>query len=354
MQEKKRVSILTFPRAINYGAVLQAVALAKKLENSNAEVVFLDHYCESVEKDNKLFDFGRLRDIKYVIAHVLNMPIAIVRKKRFRRFQNKHMKFVKSTANTDIIVVGSDQVWNYNLTGNDWFYFLNQSDTEYKKVAYAASFGISTVAQEYQDVLRPFLNDFDYIAVREETAVNIIKKIINKNIPLVLDPTLLLTPKQWKQIIRYKEIDDSYIFVYTVHRSNELWDFAYFLSREFNLPIKTVSSSVFHNYRAKTCFAASPEKWLELLSNAEYVVTNSFHGLAFSLNFNKQVYYEVSVKGGDVGSRLVDMADRYEISNQEISRNWKSFSKINYDKVNVSIEDDRKKSEKYIDSFLEN
>lgn len=345
-----KLAILTFPKAINYGAVLQSFALFKKLQPFCSQVCFLNHNCEAIEKTNSLFDFKNILSPKYTLAHIINFPNAFKRKQKFKDFWKKNFVFSNRSPNSfDAVIVGSDQVWNYNLTQNDWTYFLNFKKEKTKKIAFSASFGLSRIDDSKKEHISSLISDFDFLSVREQTGLDILKDLTTKSAQLTLDPTLLLSPKEWSFLIENKK--ENYIFVYTVFKSNELWNFAINLSKKTGLPIKSVAYSRLNTKRAKYDFSAGPKEWLSLLYNAKYVITNSFHGVAFSLNFSKQFFYSLPQSKDDVSSRLKDICERYNLSNREISK-CENFCNINYAKIQKQLNAEREASQKFINSFL--
>ncbi len=347
-----KISILTFPKAINYGTALQAVALKKKLEDFKNDVCFLEHNCAEIEKSNSVFDFRECLNPKYIIAHLYNLPVALKRKKSFKDFQKKYMSFSNdSPEGFDAVVAGSDQIWNYNLTNNDWFYFLNFKKQNCKKIAYAGSFGLSKIDDDKKEIINNCLSDFDYLSVREKTAQDILQNDFNIQSQLVLDPTLLLTEKDWQNFYNKDLYSTGFIYVYTVFNSPTLWDFAYKLSKQTGKPIRTIRYSKLHKPDAECCFTAGPGEWLSHLSGADYVVTNSFHGVAFSINFNKQFFFELPPEKSGVGSRLADITARYGLENREISV-ANIDSTIDYTYTNQKLTEDRLSSEEFIKQFL--
>lgn len=347
-----KVGILTFSRVINYGAALQAIALQHTLREQGSEASLIDYRCEAIDSTSKLFDFKEILNVPYVIAHVANLPFAYKRKKAFQGFWNRYCQFTNEAPERyDIIVTGSDQVWNYNLTGHDMFYYLDFEKKNTKKVAYAASFGLSSIPEEKYDTLRPLLEDFDYLSVREKTAAKIVNDICGRDIACtVLDPTLLLHKTQWEEMSDPAIQISRYIFVYTVFNSDSLWAFAEQLSRETGLPIKTVSYSRFHQHKAEYIFTAGPAQWLGYMLRADYVVTNSFHGMAFSVNFQKNFFYELPPSSSGVSSRLADMAERYGLQEREIGEVTLD-SAIDWQKVDQKLEKDRRSSVAFIQKF---
>ena len=196
-----KISILTFPKAINYGTALHAVALKKKLEDLGNDVYFLEHKCEEIEKTNRVFDFKAALNPKYALAHLYNLPVALKRKNNFKAFHQKYMAFSNELPTSfDAVVAGSDQIWNYNLTNDDWFYFLDFPKNNTKKIAYAGSFGLSEIPNDKKQKTKECLSDFDFLSVREQTAQDILQNDFNIKSELVLDPTFLLNKTEWEQL----------------------------------------------------------------------------------------------------------------------------------------------------------
>ncbi len=353
-----KIGILTFPKAINYGATLQATALRKTLLNrSVGSVVFLSYENPAIQSTSKLFDFSEAFSLKYTLAHIYNLPEAIKRLSNFKSFWKKHLSFGSDKPNEyDIVITGSDQVWNYTLTNNDWFYFLDFKKQNTKKVAYAASFGLSQIDDTHKEKMTELFSDFDHLSVREKTASNIIVSLVHNAPPVVLDPTLLLDKDDWTEYSDKSYKTTGYIFVYTIHYSDTVWEYAQKLSDMTGLPIKTISYSKLHKQNAEYDFTAGPDKWLSYMMNADYVVTNSFHGLAFSINFEKNFFFDLPSEKLGVGSRLSDITERYALSDRNISgHNFTPTTEApDYTIKRAMLSRDRKSSIEFIDSFLTN
>ena len=346
-----KVGIVTFPKAINYGTALQAAALERALRDCGADAFFLDHRCYSIDSSDMLFDLRHALNPKYTLAHIINFPISYKRKKKFNAFHQKYMTFGADNPSVcDVVVTGSDQVWNYNLTGDDFYYFLDFPKNGKKKVSYAGSFGLSQIEERHYEKMREVFADFDAISVREERARELINEIAGLDSEVVLDPTLLLTREDWEQYMAPKK-DSGYIFVYTVFNSDSLWEYAYELSRKTGLPIKTISYSRMHKREAECDYTAGPDDWLRYMADADYVVTNSFHGTAFSINFKKQFFFELPPQKSGVGSRLANITARYGLSDRELQK-AQPDAVIDYKDADKALAADRERSYQFIKNFL--
>ncbi len=347
-----KISILTFPKAVNYGGALQAAALKRKLEDLGNEVCFLEHKCEEIEKTNRVFDFREAVNPKYTLAHLYNLPVALKRKNNFKAFQQKYMSFSNAAPQSfDAVVAGSDQIWNYRLTADDWFYFLDFEKQNTKKIAYAGSFGLSNIPDDKKQKTKECLLDFDFLSVREQTAKALIENEFGIKSDLVVDPTFLIDKNEWKQFFDGDLYSDGYIYVYNVVYSPTVWEFAYKLAEKTGKKIRTVCYSKIHRPNAECCFTAGPSEWLSHISAADYVVTNSFHGVAFSINFNKQFFFELPPQKLGVGSRIVDITTRYGLADRELTK-ADMDAVIDYTYTNQRLNEDRLASVEFIKSFL--
>ena len=344
-----KIGIVTFPEAVNYGTSLQAAALKRALDPYAEDVFFLRHRCPAIDASNALFDLKSAKDPKYVAAHLYNFATARERQKNFERFFAQYIPVRDAVPDElDVVVAGSDQIWNYNLTGSDPFYFLDYPKNHSRKTAYAASFGLSAIDEKYHVDLRRLLADFDALSVREQTAAALIKEICGMDVPVVVDPTLLLTKEQWEELAAPRQKGGEYIFVYTVFNSEPLWQFAADLSKKTGLPVKTVSYSRLHRHAAEYSFTAGPAEWLRYLLDARYVVTNSFHGFAFSLNFQKEFFFELPPESSGVGSRLADLARRYGLTGRELTVADVDETP-DFTEASRRLEEDRKQSAEFIE-----
>lgn len=308
-----KVGIATFPRARNYGTALQALALQEVLKRYGAQVCFADHVCAEIRRAESVFDVKRVGEWRYTVAHLLNLPTAVVRAKRFANFAKTHMQFgTENPGAYDVMVAGSDQVWNDTITGGDPYYYLDFEDASVKKAAYAASFGVTRLPQARKAFIRNCLSDIPLLSVREMQAAHLVEEICGVQPSVMPDPTLLLTADSWKSFATVPRTKP-YIFVYAVYHSDSIWAFAKRLSEKTGLPIKTVAYSTLHR-RCKDCvYTAGPAEWLGYMMNAAYVVTNSFHGVAFSLNFEKPFFYELPPQKYGVGSRLAHITTQFGV-----------------------------------------
>ena len=327
-----KVGIMTFHRANNYGAVLQAYALQKTLEQ-NHETVIIDYRSKSIER--RYHKKGIKQNIRYQAKLILKPTETLSQRKKNKKFDNfrdRHLKLSKpydatniSQSNElfDMFIAGSDQVWNNRIINSDWNYFLSFANPE-KCFSYAASFGGDSIdTNELIDISR-YLLKFSCILVREKTAFKILEDCgIEKNkMKDVADPVFLLSKKEWVDMLHLDNISkEEYILVYCVAKGRLIYDFARSLSAKTGYNIKFINL----NSKRSECpndfeniMDAGPIDFLNLILNAKCVITTSFHALAFSLIFNKPFYYELNNEKKNNNSRLENIASIFNIQNRAI------------------------------------
>lgn len=292
----KKIGIITFFNALNYGAVLQAYALQKKLKDIGCDVSFIGVTLESFNRK----ECFRLSDkIKNVFLKLINEPKA----RKFRRFQNNEFNIIyngesyeeilKKKMHFDLIVCGSDQIWNPKITnGLQPYYFANGFESD-KKISYAASCGNTSTIKSEMCKFKELTSELDKISVREEPAEMYLKEQGIQS-QTVVDPTLLISEKAWKELaqksIVNQEVKEKYIFVYDLEGTEQFSEVVNNLAIKTGLIVVSLRNKS-HYYNDKKRFPnASPYDFLQLILNAEYVVSNSYHALMFSYIFNKIMY----------------------------------------------------------------
>lgn len=383
----KKIGILTFQKtSSNYGAALQCFALYKFLDAKSfkCEVIDLLRPEHKGFKESILYPKPKIN--KYEWSKVLN---AFKRRLNFIYNRQKESKII-STAHTvnrisnfngfnsqinysityisideiynqpplyDYFIVGSDQVWNPDIGFNITPYFLNFVKGKSKKISYAASLGIDKISKRNVTLFKS-LEDFHAISVREQEGKKALKKIINNKIKVVLDPVFLLDKEQWTKLIEpIPPLDLPYIFVYSVAENKELIDFASELGIRYNLKV-IVTLSVppkFNHENILLDVDAGPKEWLNYLSKSELILTDSFHGLAFSIIFNKPFYIYIANKKRS--SRIINLLKSINMTDRIIRPKQVNFdeigkSSIDYSEINNKMSGLRLESKKFLEVSL--
>lgn len=305
------IKTITCHDVYNYGASLQAYALQEYLTAQGHNVEIIDYKPDYmrvhynfwyVPKNSRYYQramnsiFIRFLLCCYFAPHRF---ATFGRKKKFDTFREKFLKCTKrymsyeelvaDAPSADAYVAGSDQIWNSELpNGKDPGYFLQFGDEKTKRIAYAASFGIPEVSKECREKMNAWLQKFDAISVREKTALNILETIGVEGVNVV-DPVYLLTKEQWSNFAGEKRVVmDKYILVYDLDLDNEkISEEAEKLSKLHNCKIVAVCGLAKCPYAQKCITDAGPQEFVNLIKNAEFVLSNSFHATSFSIILNR-------------------------------------------------------------------
>ena len=255
----------------------------------------------------------------------------------------------------DKFVVGSDQVWNFGSPQVDDTYFLDFVKDNSKKIAYAASFGQKNVPEEKREKVSEFISDFASISVREPDGVNIVSELTSKKATLVLDPSLLLNKEEYHKL-SVSPKKNGYVYLYLRQESKSLEAFAEKLARAKGLTVVKILNSWICGKNGKQRIPIGPHEWLGYIENADYVVTNSFHGICFSIIFEKEFYVDFLQKSTTVtNSRLEGMLQQFNLSKRCIDdvKDVNTLTKIDYNSVNEFKENRKNESLLYIKEALE-
>lgn len=347
MDKRKRVGIITFHSAINFGAILQTYALYKTVSQTYVTEI-IDYNDSVINNRYRLFNKGLSFGGR--VKEILLLPSTIIQRRKFNIFRNKMRLSSKVDDNSicklkyDIVIAGSDQVWNYTLTNNNAIYLLNWVNHSSKKFSYAASIGvedIEAVKGTYVELLR----DFSEISVRESYA----KKILYKQNILSevnIDPVFLIGKEQWEKQVKNPNLNMKYVLIYSIGHSESLVIFAKEYGKRKNAKVIYISDSVIKSSGMKIARGIGPEEWLGLFANAECIFTNSFHGTAFSIIFNKDFFVEdIMTNLKNTNSRLENLLNLFRVNNRKIGS---LYEDINWDEVNDTIALEREKAINYL------
>lgn len=295
-----KIGIITFHNASNYGAVLQAFALQevvkeiKKGTGSTVEIIHYDNPFLTKGLDQIRFSasvHGVYNAVQDILAYVPRKK----KRKRFERFFRRYYQLsvpmrkeeILQSACYDVAISGSDQIWNPLLNqGLDEAYFL-QSDQIKKRISYASSVGAYRFESPiYNQKLKQYLTKYDKITVRENAKG--MENLLGFEIEEMCDPTLLLSKKEWKQKIPVHKAKHKYLLVYALSDFSHVFSVARQIAKAKGLEIHSAGDVPFPYQGRKNHNDAGPGEFIGLFLNASYIVTNSFHGTAFAVNFRKQ------------------------------------------------------------------
>lgn len=325
---QQTVAVMTLHNSPNYGSCLQTYATQVVLSGIGVAPRIIDYYREDAIPENetdralngqlvKKMPIFRLPGVK-ALARI---PVSRIVARRaaplneFRRSclaltDRKYYSYEDLEADppqADIYCTGSDQVWNsvWNKGFNKAFY-LEFAPVGAKRIAYAASIGKSSLEEWEKAPMREALLKYSHISVREEEAVELLDSVGIQGAVPVIDPTLMLTREDWEQIASNKRIPaQPYILIYQLNKNPEFDQYAQKLSKKLHLPLYRIAYGVHEKRKGEhTIVCPKVEEFLGLFMNAEYVLTDSFHGTAFSLNLGRKF---VSISPGRFSGRIMNL-----------------------------------------------
>lgn len=387
-----KIGIVTYVKCDNYGAELQAYAMQYVYNKLGYDAEVLD-----LEKQNKELSSSLSTIIPAIVnrfkTYGIKAPYKILqlvwdviqRKKAKKQFavdiQKKHELFTRffdekikhspiyytlksvyvEDMPYDVYVAGSDQIWNYMHTDFLDVYFLEFADRfKAKKIAYAASLSIPDIPVRLQADYQKYFENMDYIGVRELNAKDIVEKYSDKKATVVLDPTLLIHKEEWREHVANEIMKGpKYVLIYTLSGSKYIRNLAKSIAKRIGDDCQVINiKSDFRPEKKdwiKHLYQVGPKEWVGLIMNAAYMVTDSFHGTAFSINFNIP-FTTLLNPSSNMNSRALSILEITGLKDRIIyddgSNQLPKTLTVDYNRVNPIVDDWRKKSENYIRESL--
>jgi hypothetical protein len=311
-EKQKRIGIVTLPGYFNYGNRLQNYALQETLKELGFDVETLVVPKPPVARTNENKFFSKIKRASQLPPHEIYKRVMrkydiykrVMRKYTlytnrenirrrtdiFRDFSRNYLneRFVENPDETlesvgnhyDYLITGSDQVWNPHFTkGLEHLYFLTFTEPE-KRIAYAASFGITDLPEYFKEMIKPWLSDMKAISVREDSGAQIVKDVAGRDAEVLLDPTLLLSKQKWLEIAKVpQKPNGDYILTYFLGKKpKEAVQLISRISREKKLPVINLA-----DLKDKQAYQTGPAEFVDYINSASAVFTDSFHGVAFSV-----------------------------------------------------------------------
>lgn len=364
-----KVVIITLHRITNFGSMLQTYATQTAIEKLGHEAEVLDFVPEgmSFKRANwpkndvpawkKLIKLPPLFAVNLIEYHDVNRFLRKYIHLSTKRY-NCYQDIVAEIPIADAYLSGSDQVWNTqnnNPPEDLKAYYLGFAPEGKKRIAYAGSFGKNTFTPEEETIIKEYIAKYDHISVREDDGLKILHRFGFDNGVHVVDPTLLLRVEDWKKFASVKKAPKpGYVFVYNLNRNGLIKDVAKAIAKEKGLRIINFADTFDFIKGAKNRFGNTAEDFVNHMANADYVVTDSFHGTAFSLNLNRQV---IVVKAPRYNSRIesilrvAGLLETRLVGTVEEGLNALT-APIDYQEVNPRIEAAREKSYEYLKNAL--
>ncbi len=347
-----KASVITLHSVCNYGTQLQALATQEKLKEYFEVVEFANYRRPNTYGIKLIKTFSGNNPIKMLAI----IPTILRWKHVFGNFQSKYLNISKNDyhkIDADIYFSGSDQVWNTGWNnGVIPEMYLEFVPDNIPKYAYASSFGLKKLDDKDKPEVKKYLSRFNKITVREESAIDILNDLGIKNAERILDPTLVMNKEYWESIAPKSKIKGDYILIYNLNRNKEFDKYCEEFSKKTGLKLYrfcTRYDQIFRN--GKSLLVPNILEFVTLINNAKYVITDSFHATAFSINMNT---IPVSIYPREYSSRLSDFLKLVHM--EECHPNdYNDFSIINkqidFKDANHILEIERKKVDKYLEEI---
>ncbi len=362
----KKVGIITFHRALNYGAVLQAYALQQFLSGLGIESEIIDYYSKSISSCYAPFKICKGKVLRGIARGILFYRVIQKKKRNFEQFCKDYLVLSKPcydylelyelSKNYTFLFTGSDQVFSPVSAGFDEAYFLTFAEDE-KKYSFAASLGVEKIPKALEEVYRERLKGFQSISVREADAATLLQDYISSKIKVHIDPTLLVSSKTWNQMNYQTGYQKPYVLIFHVEKPIYSIRFAKDLAKHNNLEIVYINDrTVIKDMHIKYVAAPKVEEFLAWFKEADYVVTNSFHGTALSILFHKKFFVELENKKSR-NNRVEALLQLLHIEGREISKEVEpnlEGKAISWNEVEGRLNHLREDAKEYIEDIARN
>ena len=362
----RTLSLLTIHLGSNFGSILQTIASVKVFENLDNSVLVINYIPERCTW--KRFFRKNSKSLLGWIKLLIGLPVAAINKHVYNSYLRKFVHVSQPIYNNDCFsdvcpkadfyVTGSDQVWNstYN-EGIDGHYFYDGLPSNTIKISYSSSIGKEELDEHEYNEIKRMLAGYKAISVREKSAKVLIEKMGYEATHL-LDPTFMLTKEDWKSYMSKRLVECPYLLVYlpyNIHDKGLVYASVRKIAQAKGLKVVAFSWDIRPERLAdKTVYFANPGDFLSLMYHANYIMTNSFHGTAFSVNLNKQFWVYLPTGFGTRINSILDLCNLQWrlLQADEVISDAKIEQQINYDPVNSILVVERQKTYNFLGKVL--
>lgn len=355
-----KIALITFHDTTNFGALLQTFGLYKKLNDLGYDCSLLDYQCANQLKNEVPAKFQFSFNPRTLMSEILVKSKSRKKYAAMKQFTHQHMPKISQRYDRqsvfsikesyDSYVVGSDMLWGLDITDGDYSYFLDFVPDDKLKFSYASSIGIREWTTEEESKISKLLNRFRAISVREKSTVERLTPIVNKECHLVCDPTMLLTPEEWKPFVGERLYKKEYVLVYFDTDDRKCSKDAIEYAKRNGKKLLVISQMPSFMTGTHNVFPYKVEDFLSLFYYADTIFTASYHGLLFSLYFHKNfIYYN-----RQPAYRMQTVAQVLGIENREGRIvDFNKLSELDYQKIDEKMKEYREQSINFIKETLQ-
>ena len=353
----KKVCIATYCEWNSYGSIMQSIGLKKALESLGCNSFIVKDNCAPAPTKRTPLLIGK--NPKKIIINTYNNMLRKKTDARYRKavefindnvdvmYYDNYEALKKNPPKADYYIAGSDQIWHPDLCKP--LFFLDFLNSDARRLSYAASMGVTNIKPEKEMLFSSLVKGISSVSVRENEMVTVIGNYTQKNINVHIDPTFLLDADEWRTFEESYPIEKPYILVYAIYWDRKLNKELKRLHKKSGCNIVALCGGFSTVWANKKIFDASPGQFIWLVDNAEAVISSSFHGVAFALNFNKKLCSVINPKAP---SRICSILDKLQMENCEIKDVLNSNISI-YAKTNEIIKCERALAMAYLKELLD-
>lgn len=347
-----KIATLTYQRHDNIGAMLQCYALQNAIIKKGAENEIIDYICDAADRAFCLKSF-KTKGVKKYITSIIGVISRLPKKRAFVKFRKDKLILTKKFTEKNIAqiadlydgyIVGSDNVWNSKLTGLDLNYFFDFVTNDDKKASYAASMGLSGIPEGEKKAFKEHLEKFAIVSTREKIIADDLNSFADVNAFDTCDPTFFLTAEEWDELAIQPKNKGKYVLVYQMSPSASFVKFAREFAKAKGLPMVYVPFP----YGFCKCSMKphiGPQEWLGYMKNAEYVLTDSFHGCVFASIYERNLIIKIS----QLGARMHNLTEKLGTQERIVETVEEAVNLPDMDYTQI-----RKNVEEYKNQGLEN
>ena len=364
----KRIGIVSYNiycNFTNYGSALQSWALYNTIKNMGYTPVLIDYCPEVLADKDPLNPYQNMWDKDEESKKMVELTMPAIREnyKKFDFFyHNRFLRTVKkytsenfnnviSDEHIDGFVCGADTIFCPDEFGFDDGFYANYEVMRGSSVSYAASFGDPVFTEKTYQILDERIKNFKALGIRENQMISYLKEHTNVPVQRTIDPTLLLTVEEYESIIAERQFEDKYVLLYSRRYSKIMETYAEELAKNNGWKVVEISLRATNKNKGHIMrYDAGVEEFLSLVKNAEYIITNSFHGMIFSVQFRKSF---VVFSREQCDNKIAELLDLFGIPDRIFITGEETSVPLDYDKVYRNIDEARRYSIEFLKKELE-
>lgn len=360
-----KVGLITFHHSHNLGGNLQAYATMRVIEELGYPCEIIDYRIKEGMDTTYIATQSFKSRLPYFVRRLVFFSKFRKRNKGFTDFRSKFLKIgttvyyygyelIENPPKYSCYVCGSDQIWNplfYNKSDSFFLDFVKDKP----KISYASSLGTDAIPDNQTMRYKRLLSDFLAISVREEQGVKALRYILGDDVNIyhAIDPTLLISSEQWGSLAGKRTIKQKYILLYCFRSHKDIIQEATRMARNIGakvISIYPVEGDIIHGFHLK--YDCTPISFINYIKYAEFIFTDSYHGLVFTLNFNKPFKFKLKSTKNNDNARIISLLEKSKFNNPQIINDVIDGSSVSYEDINARIFDWRQESMDFLSKAL--